>query len=75
MAKTIDFKKSISELNAKYPEFSKIMEEIGFKNIVDPKMMSTVGRFMTIEKGAAMRKIDKATIKAVFERHGFTIIE
>ena len=33
-----------------------ILAEIGFVDILKPGMLNTAGRFMTIPKGAAMRK-------------------
>jgi hypothetical protein len=46
MDKQIDLNKSVYELCGKYPEITQIMEEIGFKDIANPAMLNTVGRFM-----------------------------
>ena len=73
MRKTIDLKMTVNELVKAYPEVAEIMKELGFENITDPKMIATVGRFMTIEKGAAMKKIDLDKIKETFKERGFEI--
>ncbi|MBF7096176.1 DUF1858 domain-containing protein [Alkalibacter mobilis] len=75
MNKILDMKMTVHELSKLYPEFPQIMRELGFDNIADPKMITTVGRFMTVEKGAAMKKIDLQKIKETFEKHGFKIKE
>jgi len=74
MKKPVKINQTIHELNEKYPEFKHAMIEAGFEKIASPKMMATVGRFMTIEKGAAMKDISLETIKEVFESKGFALI-
>ncbi|AGA69272.1 protein of unknown function (DUF1858) [Desulfitobacterium dichloroeliminans LMG P-21439] len=73
--KTIDLSKSVYEICSMYPEVAEIMKEIGFKNIASPGMLNTAGRFMTIPKGAAMKKIDMGYIKETFAEKGFEINE
>lgn len=75
MEKIIDLKETVQSLSKMYPEFPAIMQELGFENIADPKMIATVGRFMTLEKGAVMKKISLEQIRHVFEAHGFQIKE
>jgi hypothetical protein len=75
MEKILDLNETIQSLSKKYPEFPQIMVEVGFENIADPKMIATVGRFMTIEKGAAMKKIPLDRIREIFEAHGFIFKE
>ena len=56
--------KSIYDLTKEYPE---IVE------ITDPLMISTAGRYMTIPKGASMKKINLDSIIKEFEARGFII--
>ncbi|MDF2699802.1 MAG: threonyl-tRNA synthetase [Haloplasmataceae bacterium] len=51
------------------------MKTLGFENIANPMMLNTAGRFMTIKKGAEMKKIDLEKVKEEFIRNGFKIIE
>lgn len=74
MEKTIDLKKNIYELCSQYPEVLDIMKDLGFADI-SPAMLSTMGRFMTIPKGAAMKKLDLDKIKDEFVKRGYSMIE
>lgn len=73
MEKIIDLNKSIYELHNQYPEILEFMKDLGFRDI-SPAMLNTAGRFMTIPKGAAMKKLDLKLIKEEFEKKGFTVI-
>ncbi|NLC94633.1 MAG: DUF1858 domain-containing protein [Bacilli bacterium] len=75
MEKILDLSKCVKDLVTEYPEISEIMKELGFKDITNPVMLNTVGRFMTIPKGAKIKNISLEHIKHTFEQHGFTIKE
>lgn len=70
----IDFSKSLYELVSQYPEMKEIMLGIGFNEITKPGMLQTAGRYMTIPKGAKMKKIPLETIIQAFEEAGFQIV-
>jgi hypothetical protein len=38
-------------------------------------MLATAGRFMTIPKGAALKKIDLEVIKSMLTEHGYRVSE
>jgi len=73
--KKLDLSKTVYELVDEYPELIEIMNGLGFSSIVNPTMLRTVGRVMTIPKGAVMKGLDLETIKAEFEKHGFSVID
>jgi hypothetical protein len=73
--KEIDLRRTVFELCKEYPELVGLLDEIGFRDIAKSGMLSTAGRFMTIPKGAAMKKIDPGLIKKVFDEHGFHVKE
>jgi hypothetical protein len=75
MSKVIDLSKSVYELSKENPEIIEVMKELGFDNIANPAMLNTMGKFMTIPKGAAMKKIDLNLIKDNFAKRGYTILE
>jgi len=75
MEKSVDLSKSVHELCQSYPEIQEILKELGFSDIVKPGMLQTAGRFMTIPKGATLKKIDLNTIKTKLMEHGFQIVE
>ncbi len=72
--KNLDLSLTVNELCKQYPELPAIMAELGFKDITKPMALQTVGRIMTIPKGAAIKGIDLAKIVARFESEGFTVI-
>lgn len=71
--KNLPLSKSVYELCQLYPELPEILHDMGFKDITRPGMLASVGRFMTIPKGAAAKKIDLALLKQQLEGHGFTV--
>jgi hypothetical protein len=75
MSKTIDLSKNVFEVCRDNPDVIEIMKSLGFESIADPAMLSTVGRFMTIPKGAAMKNVSLDIIKEVFKNKGYDIIE
>ena len=71
--KQIDINKSVYEICTEYPDIIEIMKDLGFESIANPGMLNTAGRFMTIAKGAAMKKIPMDRIKEKFEEAGYAI--
>jgi hypothetical protein len=74
MEKIIDFTKSVSDICKANPEVMDIMRELGFDSL-SPAMLATTGRFMTIPKGAQMKKLDLEMIKEEFRRRGYEVRE
>ncbi|MDD2579542.1 MAG: DUF1858 domain-containing protein [Eubacteriales bacterium] len=70
----IDLRLTVHELAARYPDIIPLMQQLGFSDIVKPGMLNTAGRFMTIIKGAQLKKIELAGIVAVFESAGYMVI-
>ena len=65
--------KPVHDLVKEYPEIIPIMKELGFTRITEKAALNTVGRFMTIPKGAMMMHIDLGKVISAFQAHGFTI--
>lgn len=74
MAKIIDLKKSVHDLVKEYPEVKDVMLELGFTEITKPAKLQTLGRVMTIPKGAGMMKIPMETVIKAFSYKGFEVI-
>ena len=70
---TIDLNKTVYDLCKEYSELPQILDTIGFHDIIKPGMLLSVGRFMTIPKGAAAKKIDLQEICKVLQNHGYQI--
>ena len=73
--KVVDLRQPVQKLCNQYPELKDIMVELGFVDIVKPGMLATAGRFMTIPKGAAMKKISMDAIRQKLKDNGFEIVE
>lgn len=75
MAKELDLSNTVHTLCTTYPELVSILQELGFADIAKPGMLQTAGRFMTLKKGAAMKKIDIEKITETLTKHGFRVLE
>ena len=73
--KTLDLSKSVYELTQEYPEVVDIMAALGFTDITKKAMLLSMGRMMTIPKGAKMKGIPMEKIVAAFREKGFEITE
>lgn len=69
--KTIDLELPVHTLCTRHPELVGVLEQLGFTDITKPGMLSTAGRFMTIPKGAALKKLDLEMIKAALAAQGY----
>lgn len=71
--KELDLNKTVYELCSEDSKIAEILFGLGFKDITQPGMLNTAGRFMTIRKGAAMKKIDIDKIRQVFLDKGYKV--
>jgi hypothetical protein len=75
MKKTISLDQTIFDLITNYPEAKAVMVELGFENITNPLMLKTVGKVMTLRKGAQMKHIDLQKIIDTFLQYSFHVEE
>lgn len=75
MEKTISLTDSIYNIVKKYEEVIEIMVILGFEGMTNKKTINSVGRIMSLSKGAKFKKIDIKIIKDEFEKHGFIVKE
>jgi len=75
MKKVISLTDSIFNIVSKYEEVVKVMEILGFEGMTNKSTITTVGRIITLKKGAKFKKIDIQIIKDEFEKHGFIVEE
>ena len=73
MGKVLDLSKNLYTLCEEYPEVKDVMVSLGFSEVAKPMMLNTMGKFMTIPKGAAARSIPLYSIIKAFEAVGFTV--
>lgn len=74
MQKAIDLNKTVYEIATEHPEAIDIMKAVGFSDIAKPGMLATAGRFVTIKKGAEMKRIALEDIAQAFREYGFEVI-
>ncbi len=75
MEKVISLTDSIYNLVNKYDEVIEIMETLGFEGMTNKKTIGTVGRIMTLKKGAQFKSIDIKIIINEFEKYNFIVKE
>lgn len=73
MAKKIDLNKSVYELTREYPELIDIMAGLGFTEITKKAMLNSVGKLMTIPKGAKMKNISMMDVVTTLMSNGFEL--
>ncbi|MET3616788.1 DUF438 domain-containing protein [Peptoniphilus olsenii] len=72
--KKIDFNKNLYDLTKQYPEIIHIMDELGFTEINNKTILSSMGKVMTIPQGAKMHNISMEKIREKFNKNNFEII-
>ena len=73
MEKKLDLSKSVYDLVTEYPEVTEIMKSLGFSEITNKVMLNSVGKIMTIPKGAKMKGVSMIDIVSAFMKTGFTL--
>ena len=73
MAKKLDLNKSVFILTQEYPELIDIMADLGFTEITKKPMLHSIGKIMTIPKGAKMKNIPMMDIVTTLIGHGFEL--
>lgn len=74
MGKRLDLEKTIFELCKDDPDILAIMVESGFTEIAKPLMLNTIGKLMTIPKGAVMRGILIEDVLSLFKEKGYEVV-
>ena len=74
MAKKLDLNKTVYELTQEYPELIEIMAGLGFTEIIKKPMLHSVGKIMTIPKGAKMKNISMMDVVKTLMGKGFELV-
>lgn len=72
--KIADINKTVFSLCKDDDNLKQILYDLGFKDITKPGMLNTAGRFMTLKKGAKMKKIPLSKIVFILEESGYKVI-
>ncbi|HEM6154791.1 TPA: DUF1858 domain-containing protein [Streptococcus suis] len=71
---TIDLNLPVAEIINQHPEVKDILVELGFKPLVNPAMLNTVGKVTSLKTGSKMTKIPLDRIQQVLECNGYEVI-
>ncbi len=71
--KKLDLSKNIFELTTLYPELIDIMAELGFVEIKKEFMRKSMGKLMTLPKGAKLRGIGMEKVIIALMQNGFEL--
>lgn len=74
MKKELDLNKTVFELTQEYPELVEIMAKLGFTEITKKPILHSVGKIMTIPKGAKMKKISMMDVITTLMSYGFELV-
>lgn len=69
----IDLSRTVFDIVTEYPEVKEIMYDLGFKKIVNPALLRSAGRYVTLPKGAKMQKIDPKLMQEAFAKRGYLL--
>lgn len=70
---TINLDTPVFDLVTQTPAIIDVMVAMGLDGVTDPKLLHTVGRFMTLRKGAKMKHIDIAALTQKLAAAGFEV--
>ena len=73
MSKKIDLNKSVYELTEQYPELIDILSRLGFTEITKNAVRNSVGKIMTIPKGARMKGISMMDVVTTLMSNGYEL--
>ena len=74
MKKLIDLNRTVFELVQDYPELVEIMAKLGFTEITKKPVLNSVGKLMTIPKGAKMKNIPMMDVVTALMANGFELV-
>ncbi len=69
--KKLDFNQSVYELTEQYPELIPILDTLGFHELTNETIRTTLGKTMTLPKAATAKNIDKMTMITKLMAKGF----
>lgn len=73
--KNISINEPVASLVEKYPDLKNILKDIGFSEITNPLALSSLGKIVSIKKGAGIKNIDLDIIREKLQEGGFNLIE
>lgn len=75
MGTQISLDTPVRDLVTAHPEIVPVMVGMGLDGVTQPSLLNTVGRFMTLNKGARMKHIPVADLVKTLQDAGFEVSE
>ena len=73
--KNINVDEPVANLIEKFPNIKNILKDLGFIEITNPIALSTVGKMVSLKKGAEIKNIDLDLIKEKLREEGFNLVD
>ena len=74
MGKKIDLSRTVYDLTTQYPELIEMLAGLGLTDIRKKFLRNSVGKLITIPKGAGMHGIEMKAVIDALEQQGFEIV-
>lgn len=74
MTKKLNLNQTVFELTQEYPELVDILAGLGFTEITKKFMLQSVGKIMTIPRGAEVKKISMMDVVTTLKDNGFELV-
>ncbi len=73
--KQVHLNDKVGQIIKNVPEMKTIMIELGFDQLLDPKMLATMGKVMTLKMGAQMKGISVSQIQKLCKEYDIEILD
>ena len=74
MGKKIDLSRTVYDLTTQYPELIEVLAGLGLTDIRKKFLRNSVGKLITIPKGAGMHGIEMKAVIDALEQQGFEVV-
>ena len=74
MGKKIDLSRTVYDLTTQYPELIEVLAGLGLTDIKKKFLRNSVGKLITIPKGAGMHGIEMKAVIDALEQQGFEVV-
>lgn len=74
MGKKIDLSRTVYDLTTQYPELIEVLADLGLTDIKKKFLRNSVGKLITIPKGAGMHGIEMKAVIDALEQQGFEVV-
>lgn len=73
MDNTIDLTKPVAQVLNEHPELLRLLVDLGFKPLENPRMLNTAGKIISIQQGAKLIQVPIEYIIQELEWNGYQV--